>query len=225
MVGRLAGYSDPRIAYRWARPEGNTPAPEALRRLYATQRIWNDVRDTHSTQQTAAWFLAAHPLLQEAQPLQLMLDDRFVEVARVARVTSAVYRPRNGAESQLATGSWHSASLVPSHVAAQSVTRFLGAANTARVTGEHNLKVAYRWVKSSGTPPQGESARRLYLMHRVLVSLTACLPPESVRAWLVAANPALAERSPLEVATADGLHLVVAAADQLVGALTRRQAA
>ncbi|MGM7697985.1 hypothetical protein [Microbacterium sp. A84] len=223
LVGQLAGYQDPRISYRWVRPTGTTPAAEALRRLYSAHRIWSEVRETRTQEQTSAWFLAPHPLLDDGQPLQFMLDNRFAQVS-----SAAAWSPRLAQRPDVASGRqpittalWHEPSLVPILEVARVITDRFGALTAAIVAGEQNPKIAYRWVKNEGKLPTGEPARRLYSLYRTLIALHSFLPRATADVWFLAANPSLDERSPLEAARAGDLHDVADAANHLLTALHR----
>lgn len=231
VVGRLAGYQDPKIAYRWLRPSGSVPSNEALRRLYAAHRIWSEVRGQRTHEQALAWFLAPHPLLNEQQPLQLMIDGGFSDVSAVTALPQhpPFHHPRihSAASSSVKptssigpiTALWHEASLLPLREVAKAITSRFGARMAASIAGESNPKVAYRWARNEGKLPVGESARRLYAMCRVVISFDASVTEPIARAWFRAANPSLDELSPLDAAREGKFHAITHAADQFLLAL------
>jgi hypothetical protein len=226
-VAGFAGRLDPKVAYRWSRPSGPVPAHEALRRLYASYRLWLQAGVGREHGRALAWFLAPHPLLGESQPTELMIDGRFEEVAAAIAAEPASplrrtggYSPGSSATVSI-TDSWHEASLEPLRTVVTAIADLFGARATSMISGESNPKIAYRWVRNEGTLPTGDSARRLYAMYRVLLAVGEFTPSPMMRAWFLAANPSLRERSPLEAACAGGFPAVGHAADQFLVALVR----
>lgn len=223
-TGKLAGYADPKIAYRWARANGPKPAREALRRLYAASRIWSEVRGERSHAQAAAWFVAPHPELDEQQPLDLMMQGRFAEVSEVSALNDASPATRlKSATTDIAavTALWHEASLRPLLDVVKTLAERFGAPSVSLLAGESNPKAAYRWLKNEGTLPSGEAAGSLYGIFRVVIALDDVLPASTARAWFLAANRALDERSPLEAASNGDIRDLLMAADRLLFALNQ----
>lgn len=227
IVSQLAGYSDPKIAYRWSRPTGSVPGDEALRRLYAAHRIWLELRGGRSHDQAIAWLLAPHPQLAEQQPLQLMIQGQFSAVAAAVAAVPPLPLRRSGSHSsaRVAVGPiaarWHEATLVPMRDVVTVITTRFGARAAAAIAGEPNPKVAYRWIRNEGKLPSGEAARRLYAMYRVILALDEFVPDPVARAWFLAANPSLSERSPLDAAREGSFQAIARAADQFLLALYR----
>lgn len=218
-TGRLAGYRDPKIAYRWARPDGPVPAREALRRLYASSRIWSEVTSERTHGGAVAWFVAPHPALGGEQPLELMMQGRFAEVSAVTgycHESPAVQL--KSAESDVidVTGLWHEASLQPILTVVRTLAERFGAPTVALLAGENNSKAAYRWVKNEGRLPTGEAAQKVYGVYRAVIALDEIFPAPSVQAWFVAANRTLGERSPVDVARDGDARSFIDAADRLL---------
>lgn len=222
ITGRLAGYQDPKIAYRWARTNGSVPAEPALRRLYAAARIWSEVTATRSHTQAIAWFVAPHPQLDERQPLEMMIQDRYADVADVAHhhdLAPAVRLSAATTEISDVTALWHDASLAPLLYVVRALAERFGAPSVSLFAGCTNAKAAYRWVKNEGKLPAGEGARLLYGVYRVVVALEEALTPPIARAWFFAANRALDERSPLDAAREGNVQELIHAANRLLSAL------
>lgn len=218
-TGKLAGYQDPKIAYRWARPDGPTPAREALRRLYAANRIWAEVTRGRSHGSATAWFVAPHPALNDQQPLELMMQGQFAEVSAVtafAGVSPAVQLKQSTADIAEVTTLWHEESLVPLLDVIRTLAERFGAPSVALLAGESNSKAAYRWVKNEGRLPSGDAARRIYGIYRAVIALDEVFPAPSVQAWFVAANQALGERSPLDVVRDGDAQSLIETADRLL---------
>lgn len=219
ITGTLAGYRDPKIAYRWARNDGPKPAREALRRLYASSRIWSEVTKDRSYPQATAWFQAPHPELQGQQPIALMMQGRFAEVSAVTprRHTSPAIQLKQATSDVVAmTELWHEASLLPLLEVIQILAERFGAPTVALLAGETNSKAAYRWVKNEGRLPSGDAAMRIYGVYRAVLALDEIFPAPSVRAWFLAANRTLGELSPVDVARNGDAQSFIEAADRLL---------
>jgi uncharacterized protein (DUF2384 family) len=219
ITGRLAGYRDPKIAYRWARPDGPVPAREALRRLYASSRIWSEVTSERSHGGAVAWFVAPHPALEGEQPLELMMQGRFAEASAVTAYchdSPAVQLKSSPADVLRVTGLWHEASLQPILSVIRTLAERFGAPTVALLAGESNSKAAYRWVKNEGRLPTGEAAQKIYGVYRAVIALDEIFPAPSVHAWFVAANRTLGERSPVDVARDGDAQSFIDAADRLL---------
>lgn len=219
ITGRLAGYQDPKIAYRWARNDGPKPAREALRRLYASSRIWSEVTKDRSYPQATAWFQAPHPELQGQQPIALMMQGRFAEVSAVAEYlheSPATKLKQATSDVVAVTELWHEASLAPLLEVVRILAERFGAPSVALLARETNSKAAYRWVKNEGRLPSGDAAIRIYGVYRAVVALDEIFPTPSVQAWFVAANRTLDELSPIDVARNGDAQSFIKAADRLL---------
>ncbi|GAA3875908.1 hypothetical protein GCM10022381_18240 [Leifsonia kafniensis] len=156
-----------------------------------------------------------------------MVEDRFSEVAAAVAIVPQLPLRRSGSHSSARvavgpiTARWHESSLVPIREVATALTNRFGARTTAAIAAEDNPKIAYRWVRNEGRPPSGEAARRLYAMYRVIGALEEFVTEPVARAWFLAANPSLSERSPLDAAREGHFQSIARAADQFLLALYR----
>ena len=71
-VAALAGVRDSKLPYRWAKPTGPTPSPEARRRLQSAHRAWLRVSKSDSEHVARTWFFGANPLLDEESPVMVL---------------------------------------------------------------------------------------------------------------------------------------------------------
>jgi hypothetical protein len=72
LVATLAGVSDRKLPYRWAKPDGPMPGDEAQQRLQAAHRIWLVLANSESEHVVRAWFIGANPVLDEIPPVMAL---------------------------------------------------------------------------------------------------------------------------------------------------------
>lgn len=72
LVATLAGVSDRKLPYRWAKTDGPQPGDEACRRLQAAYRIWLAMAESESDHVVRAWFIGANPFLDEVPPVMTL---------------------------------------------------------------------------------------------------------------------------------------------------------
>lgn len=219
ITSKLAGYQDPKIAYRWARTDGPKPAREALRRLHASNRIWSEVAAHRSYAQATAWFQAPHPALDGKQPVALMMQNRFAEVSAVSAFQNespASLLKRSKTDVDEVTALWHEASLAPLLDVIKFLAERFGAPSVVLLAREANTKAVYRWIRNEGRLPSGAAAMSLYGVYRAVIALDDIFPAASVQAWIVAANRSLGELSPLDVARNGDAQSFIDAADRLL---------
>lgn len=84
LVAALSGVRDSKLPYRWAKPDGPTPNPEAEERLRTAHRVWLMLADAESDPTTRSWFIGANPLLDEVAPFMAMRQGESQQVLRAA---------------------------------------------------------------------------------------------------------------------------------------------
>lgn len=85
LVATLAGVSDRKLPYRWAREGGGTPNKEAARRLTAAHRIWVQLADAESDDVARAWLVGENPYLGEQAPVLALREGKVRETLRAAQ--------------------------------------------------------------------------------------------------------------------------------------------
>jgi hypothetical protein len=74
LVATLAGVSDRKLPYRWAKPDGPIPGDSALQRLQTAHRIWHVLSKNEPDQVVRSWFIGANPLLDETPPVMTLRE-------------------------------------------------------------------------------------------------------------------------------------------------------
>ena len=80
----LAGVSDRKLPYRWAKPDGPIPGDSALQRLQTAHRIWHVLSTNEPDQVVRAWFIGANPLLDETPPVMALREGDLRGTAKAA---------------------------------------------------------------------------------------------------------------------------------------------
>lgn len=75
LVATLAGVSDRKLPYRWARGAGR-PNAAAASRLKAAHRIWLQLADAESDDIARAWFTGENPFLDEQAPVLALREGK-----------------------------------------------------------------------------------------------------------------------------------------------------
>ena len=84
LVATLAGVSDRKLPYRWAKPDGPIPGDSALQRLQTAHRIWHVLSTNEPDQVVRAWFIGANPLLDETPPVMALREGDLRGTAKAA---------------------------------------------------------------------------------------------------------------------------------------------
>lgn len=86
LVATLAGSKDPKLPYKWAKPDGKgvTPGPTFQKRLQLAHRIWLSLADAEGEAIARSWFIGGNPFLSEDTPLTAIREDRHKEVLDAA---------------------------------------------------------------------------------------------------------------------------------------------
>jgi hypothetical protein len=84
LVATLAGVSDRKLPYRWAKDDGPTPGDEAQSRLQVAHRIWLRLAEQESDHVARAWFIGANPLLDEVPPVMTLRAGKLLETQRAS---------------------------------------------------------------------------------------------------------------------------------------------
>lgn len=84
LVATLAGVSDRKLPYRWAKPDGPIPGDSALQRLQTAHRIWHVLSANEPDQVVRAWFIGANPLLDETPPVMALREGDLRGTTRAA---------------------------------------------------------------------------------------------------------------------------------------------
>ena len=84
LVAALAGSRDSKAPYRWAKPEGPTPRPNAEDRLRVAHRIWVALAAEEDEHTVRAWFIGTNPVLGETSPVMALRDGKVLEVLKAA---------------------------------------------------------------------------------------------------------------------------------------------
>jgi hypothetical protein len=81
LVAALAGTKDTKISYKWARPNGPSPRPAAMRRLQFAYTQWLVISEAEGEDVARMWFLASNPWLNESTPIDAIREGLFRETA------------------------------------------------------------------------------------------------------------------------------------------------
>ena len=84
LVATLAGVSDRKLPYRWAKTDGPTPGEDAQLRLQAAYRIWLAMAKSESDHVVRAWFIGANPFLNEVPPVMALREGLVAETVKAA---------------------------------------------------------------------------------------------------------------------------------------------
>ena len=85
LVATLAGVSDRKLPYRWARPDGGAPNAGAASRLTAAHRIWLELADAESDDIARAWFVGENPYLDEEAPVMALREGKIRPTLQAAQ--------------------------------------------------------------------------------------------------------------------------------------------
>lgn len=144
---------------------------------------------------------------------RVMITDRTEDAAQQGIGTSEVYIDADPvAHMHLRS------TLVEIHSAVREMNAILGASLVAAIAGTRNRTIAYRWANSDGPEPGNDTQTRLLCAYRICRALGAQLPVRTVRAWFLAPNPVLDERTPAEAIAASDVRAALAAATAFLGA-------
>lgn len=81
LVAALAGSKDPKVSYKWARQDGPSPRPAAVRRLQFAYAQWLAIAEAEGEAVAQMWFLGSNPWLDQATPIDAIRAGRFKETA------------------------------------------------------------------------------------------------------------------------------------------------
>lgn len=81
---------------------------------------------------------------------------------------------------------------------AQELQEILGQRLVAYVAGVRSPRATGRWATGQSSPQRFEIEQRVRDLYRVIITLAASEHPETIRAWLLASNPQLGDRAPIE---------------------------
>jgi hypothetical protein len=84
LVAYLAGSTDPRISYEWARVDGPEPGTDAARRLQFAFTQWLVVSASEGEQVARMWFLGSNPVLGHDTPADAIREMRFADTRAAA---------------------------------------------------------------------------------------------------------------------------------------------
>jgi hypothetical protein len=84
LVATLAGVSDRKLPYRWAKPDGPIPGDEAQQRLLTAHRIWLALAKNEADHAVRAWFIGANPVLDETPPVMALRAGETRDVLKAA---------------------------------------------------------------------------------------------------------------------------------------------
>jgi hypothetical protein len=87
---------------------------------------------------------------------------------------------------------------LPIDQVAEMLQQILGQRLTAYAVGVREPKAIGRWARSQNAP-RDDTARRLRELYRVARILLARETSETVRAWLIGANPLLGDEAPIQM--------------------------
>lgn len=85
LVASLAGATDPRVSYEWAREGGPQPGAGAVERLRFAYEQWRMVSDLEGDSVARAWFIGANPWLGDDTPVNAIRDGQWAAVAAAAK--------------------------------------------------------------------------------------------------------------------------------------------
>lgn len=85
LVSALAGASDTKSSYRWAKTTGSEPRPEAAKRLYFAYEQWQRIAEAEGEHVARVWFIGANPWLRYDTPVNAIREGRLDEVATAAQ--------------------------------------------------------------------------------------------------------------------------------------------
>lgn len=104
----------------------------------------------------------------------------------------------------------------PTPQMAAELQEAIGQRLVAYATGNRSPKVVGQWAQGIHEP-QGDKKDRLRALYRTFLVLAAHESPDTIRAWLVGANPSLADAAPIEaLRERRGAEVVHAAEDFVV---------
>jgi hypothetical protein len=81
---------------------------------------------------------------------------------------------------------------------AQELQEILGQRLVAYVAGVRSPRATGRWATGQSSPQRFEIEQRVRDLYRVVITLAESEHPETIRAWLLASNPQLGDRAPIE---------------------------
>lgn len=84
LVSTLAGAKDTKASSKWARENGATPRPEAVKRLHFAYEQWQAVSDAEGEHVARVWFIGANPWLDYETPVLAIREGRYREVSAAA---------------------------------------------------------------------------------------------------------------------------------------------
>lgn len=84
LVATLAGVSDRKLPYRWAKPDGPVPGDETQLRLQTAHRIWLALAENEADHAVRAWFIGANPVLDETPPVMALRAGEIRDVLKAA---------------------------------------------------------------------------------------------------------------------------------------------
>lgn len=112
---------------------------------------------------------------------------------------------------------WHQAALSTDTAALISdLADHLGYNLVAHMAGSSHRQDVYRWARR-GVEPRSKAYTRLLTAYRAYHMIAETHDPDTARAWLIGANPRLAEDSPAD-RIREGDYLAVITAAQAFGA-------
>jgi len=100
---------------------------------------------------------------------------------------------------------------------ADECQRLLGQRLVAYVTGHKSPKIVGRWALGQNEP-HDDARERLRALYRVVLILRETEQPDTIRAWLVGANPQLDDKAPVELLRNDEFVPAYKAAENFVDA-------
>lgn len=84
VVQTMVGCKDRTRPYRWAQPDGPTPAEDVVARLRLGYRVWKTLEQSEGRNVALAWLMGANPMLDEDLPVLFIQQNRAREVLGAA---------------------------------------------------------------------------------------------------------------------------------------------
>lgn len=84
LVASLAGSTDPKISYSWARSDGPEPNSEVVSRLRCAYALWLRICASEGEQIARMWFIGSNPLLGHESPVDAIRADRYPQLVAAA---------------------------------------------------------------------------------------------------------------------------------------------